>query len=472
MINILYSHNDQASHILIPSVQDSIDWTPIQLLIKFSYQPNYEAKAKETLTLIHPDKDQKVTLLGLGLKNDATKILRSFIHKIDKTEDSSIDIHISHLDDKSALNAVIGTKLGLINYGKYKLEQKVQALTINICGNKNQQTLIARALDEASTLINIMELVDEPANIKTPQYLADYATQSGAKNGFDVKVHDAATMKKLGLDAVLAVGQGSINPPVFIMMEYKPLNSTSTKPKLALVGKGITFDTGGLSIKPSANMGYMKSDMGGAAAVIGTIELVAKLQLPIHIVGIVPSAENSVDANSIRPGDVIGSYSNKSIEVIDTDAEGRLILADGLAYAIKNYEPEYLIDLATLTGNVIAALGYHAAGLFTENNEMAQQLSAVGADINERNWQMPMWDDYLQDMQSDIADLKNLSAKPIAGSITAAKFLGEFTEKHAKWTHIDIAGVAFADSEFAKMRTSTGYGVRLMTYYIERYLLD
>jgi leucyl aminopeptidase len=196
------------------------------------------------------------------------------------------------------------------------------------------------------------------------------------------------------------------------------------------------------------------------------VELAAKLKLDIHLVGVIPAAENSVDANSYRPGDVINSYSGKSIEIIDTDAEGRVVLADGLAYILKNYNPTYLVDLATLTGNCIAALGYSTSGIFTHNDEMANDLTAAGESVHERVWRLPLWDDYAPDMHSDIADIKNFSGKPVAGAITAAKFLEAFTLEHPKWTHIDIAGVAFSDSEFAKMRTATGYGVRLLYTYM------
>ncbi|MGB4960144.1 MAG: M17 family metallopeptidase, partial [Saprospiraceae bacterium] len=310
-------------------------------------------------------------------------------------------------------------------------------------------------------------LVDHPSNIKTPIFIGDYAKASGEKYGYSVQVLDKAELTALKMDALLAVGQGSSNPPVCIVMEYKPKGKNTKTPTLGLVGKGVSFDTGGISIKPATNMGYMKCDMGGGAAVIGAIELAARLALDIHIVGIVPAAENSVDALSIRPGDVIGSYSGKSIEVIDTDAEGRLILADAVAYINKHFQPAYLIDLATLTGSCVATLGYHAAGMFTHNDDMAQDLSKIGHDINERVWRLPLWEDYAAEMNSDIADIKNLSGKPVAGAISAAKFVEFFTGEHPKWVHLDIAGVAFGDSEFAKMRTATGYGVRLLVKYME-----
>jgi leucyl aminopeptidase len=252
-----------------------------------------------------------------------------------------------------------------------------------------------------------------------------------------------------------------------IVLEYKGVSKKSSSGRIGLVGKGITFDTGGISIKPSANMGYMKSDMAGGAAVIGAVTVAASLKLPLHIVGIIPIAENSVDACSIRPGDVISSYSGKTIEVIDTDAEGRLILADALSYLIKKYNPETIVDLATLTGNCIQILGSAGAGLFTKNDHLAKELLDAGTSTDEKLWALPLWEEFASEMQSDIADIKNLSTKPVAGAITAAKFLEVFTDNHTSWAHIDIAGVAFTDNEFSRQRNATAFGVALLTRFFE-----
>jgi leucyl aminopeptidase len=214
-------------------------------------------------------------------------------------------------------------------------------------------------------------------------------------------------------------------------------------------------------------MNYMKSDMGGAAAVCGTIELAAKLKLKVNIVAAVPLTENCIDGKAIKPGDVIGSYLGKTIEVINTDAEGRLILADALAYVKKNYQPDILVDLATLTGNCIQSLGYAAAALLSNNDELAESLSKSGFETGEKVWRMPLWDDYKDMMKSDVADIKNLSSAPLAGAITAAKFLEEFIDGHTTWAHLDIAGVAFGDSEYGSMKSSTGYGVKLLTNWLE-----
>ncbi|NJN50365.1 MAG: hypothetical protein HC798_04535 [Polaribacter sp.] len=270
-------------------------------------------------------------------------------------------------------------------------------------------------------------------------------------------------MATFSFDAALAVGKGSIHPPRIIINKHIP--KKDAKIDLILVGKGITFDAGGISIKPSTNLHYMKSDMGGAAVVLGMIELLAKLNINLNVIGIVGAAENAVDANSYRPGDVINSFSGKTIEIIDTDAEGRLVLADCINYAIKTYSPEKIIDLATLTGSVVRTLGYSAAGMFTKNNDMASQFSEIGEKVHERVWQLPLYEDFEEDLHSDIADLRNFSGLPIAGAINAAKFLEAFTENHPNWLHLDIAGVAFGSSAYAKMKSASGFGIQLLFEY-------
>jgi leucyl aminopeptidase len=294
--------------------------------------------------------------------------------------------------------------------------------------------------------------------------MAKWAIESGKKFGYNVSVLEKQQLKSQKLDALLAVGQGSEHPPVLIVMEYRSPNATQT---VGLVGKGVTFDTGGISIKSSTNMHLMKSDMGGAAAVFGAMELAAKMQLPINLIGIVPACENSVDGKSFKPSDVINSYSGKTIEIIDTDAEGRLILADGLSYMVKNFQPDVMIDLATLTGSVIATLGYHAAGMFTNNDNLAQKLTQAADQTGERLWRLPLWDIYKEDISSDIADVRNYSGKPMAGAISATKFLEVFTENHQNWAHLDIAGTAYGDTEFAPQRAGTAFGVRLLLEYLE-----
>ena len=328
------------------------------------------------------------------------------------------------------------------------------------------QAGISRGLATAETQMNIMALVDAPSNYKTPQMMAEYIQKSGKENGFKVKVYDEKACEEMGFHALLAVGRGSVDRPArMVVMEYK---SSKEAKKVGLVGKGVTFDTGGVSLKPGNGMEDMKMDMGGSAAVIGAVELAAKLKLDVNLIGIVALTENCVDALAIKPGDVINSYSGKTIEIINTDAEGRLILADAVHYMATEFEPEVMIDLATLTGSCIRTLGHVAAGMMTKNDKLAAQLEKAAETTGEKVWRLPLWDDYKSEIDSDVADIKNLGG-PYAGATTAGKFIEYFTNEHPNWAHLDIAGTAFDKNEFAKGGSATAYGVRLLTNFIESY---
>lgn len=440
-------------------------------------QRDFVADANELLPVYGPD-GQRTFLLGLGTDPQPMDWLRAFRklffdHKKKLSNQGSVDL--SAFDSGIVEPVVLGILGGGYDLGLYKTD-KTDApafygddgkLTLYVQADQQQaaQDALTRAEAVAHTQRDMLNLMNAPANYKTPQTLADWAVESGKQHGYSVTILDRAELERQGLGALLSVSQGSDVPPVLIVMEYKPEGIENPR-TVGLVGKGVTFDTGGVSIKSSANMHLMKSDMGGAAAVLGTLDAAAKLKLPVHLIGIVPSTENSTDGRSTKPGDVIAAYNGKTIEIIDTDAEGRVILADGLGYLLRNFQPNVVIDLATLTGSVIAALGYHAAGLFTKNDELATQLAQAGTRTGERLWRMPLWDDYNEDIKSDVADVKNFSGKPIAGSISAAKFLEFFTEKHPAWAHLDIAGMAFADTEFGSQKNATGFGIRLLVDYL------
>mgnify|MGYP000306325110 CR=1 FL=1 len=426
---------------------------------------------------------KRVYLLGLGENPDFAEVMaafRSFAFKKKSVLPTLTGIHfnLSNAPKNPASRieaAVNGIFLGRYDIGLYKTEGKKDLPFLKDNAEiefyvkpKHKETAehaLKRGKAIAETQLEIFDLVNAPSNKKTPRILADWAVKSGKNHGFSVKVFEKKEIEDLGLHGLLAVNRGSEFPPTFIVMEYKPKGRKKLK-KIGLVGKGVTFDTGGLSIKPSTNMHFMKSDMGGAAAVMGAMELSAKLELPIHLVGIVPATDNSVDALSIKPSDVIQSYSGKSIEIIDTDAEGRLILADGLAYMVKHHQPDVLIDLATLTGSCIRTLGNLGGGLFSKHNKLAKGLLKASAQTGERLWRLPLWDDYKNYIKSDVADVKNFSGKPTAGAITAAKFLEIFTDNHPCWAHLDIAGVAVMDSEYSSQKSATGFGVRLLIEYL------
>ncbi|MEM1322426.1 MAG: leucyl aminopeptidase [Bacteroidota bacterium] len=454
-------------------------------------QQDFKAEQGSRLALYPNAPDQpKLYLLGLGGPasfSDTLKAFRSLAYQLKEQLGTKAGISFLYGNAPQKLTtlqrrveaAINGLLLGTYDIGLYKQPTDNQH---PLSSAEARLTVFADADDDASLLqslrvgqqaalaqLSVMNLVNAPGNKARPAELAQWAVDSGQHFGYTVQVFDKAAIEDLGLHALLAVNRGSEWPPAFIVMEYKGPGLTENSPTFGLLGKGVTFDTGGISIKGSSNMHYMKSDMGGAAAVLGTMELCARLQLPVHLVGLVPTTDNCVDATAIKPGDVIGSYSGKTIEVTDTDAEGRLILADALAYMLKHYDPTVMIDLATLTGSCVRALGYQAAGLFTNNDQLALALQHRGEDCGERVWRLPLWEAYKRDIESDVADVKNYSGRPVAGAINAAKFLEAFTEQHPNWAHLDIAGVAFGDSEFANGKSATGYGIRLLYEFIHSY---
>ena len=458
-------HTDKAKDIIIPCKKGNL-----MHLAEFTSVKNLDFEGEfSTYHLVYGASGNRIYLLGLGEEKDAIKTEEAFRKLAFDTKKNwvkSIQVYGELLSDDEITQAVIGLELTNYEMGQFKSEPKKEVdLEINFISKNNIEKLLDEGKCTGETINQIKALVDAPANHKTPEYLGEWATKSAEKYQYKCTVLHQDELKKQGFDAVIAVGKGSVNPPVVIVIEY--ITKPNARIDIGLVGKGITFDSGGLSIKPSTNLHYMKSDMGGAAVVLGVVELVAKLKLNVNLVGIVASAENAVDKNSYRPGDVINSYSGKTIEIIDTDAEGRLVLADGLSYLIKEFKPEKIIDLATLTGSVVRTLGSAAAGMFTNNTDMAAAMSDVGFKTNERVWQLPLFEDYEADLHSDIADLRNFSGKPVAGAINAAKFLEAFTESHKSWMHLDIAGVSFGDSPYSKMKSASGFGVKLITNYIK-----
>ncbi|WP_339869552.1 leucyl aminopeptidase family protein [uncultured Algoriphagus sp.] len=414
-------------------------------------------------------------LIGLGEKTDVSSIEKSFRRILSKNKDlveKSVTIDFpAEFSSELIESALVGFQLGAYNIGFFKQKKEDQKdfaeLEVSVI---SQESGLEKTLDRAAKIaaakIEGFKLVDLPPNVITPEYLADWAEKSGAENGFAVKIFDEEKAKLEGLDAFLAVARGSAKTPKFIIMEYR---NPAAKFHLGLVGKGVTFDTGGLNIK-TQGMVYMKSDMGGAAAVLAATQLISSLKLPINLTAIVPAVENSVDKDAYLPSEVIGSHAGLSIEVIDTDAEGRLILADGLSYLVKNYQVDQLIDLATLTGSSVGTFGYECGALFSNSDTISDLLREAGMQSGEKVWPLPMWESYRSEMDSEIADIKNYHGKPIAGAITAAKFLEAFIHEHPNWAHLDIAGVAFGDSEFAKTKSGTAFGVQLLLKFIENQL--
>ena len=294
-------------------------------------------------------------------------------------------------------------------------------------------------------------------NVCNPAYMADTAVALGKEFGFEVEILERADMEKLGMHSALSVGRASYSPCKFIVMKYS--KGGASKP-VVLVGKGMTFDTGGVSLKPGANLDEMKYDMCGGGAVIGAFKAVARLGLPINLVGLVMAVENMPGGNASRPGDVVRSMAGITIEILNTDAEGRLVLCDALTYA-ERFEPACVVDIATLTGACVIALGAHASGLFANDEALAAELLAAGQASGDRAWQMPLWDDYQGQLKSNFADMSNLGGPP-AGSVTAALFLSHFTRKY-KWAHLDIAGTSSVSGD---AKGATGRPVPLLSEFL------
>lgn len=317
----------------------------------------------------------------------------------------------------------------------------------------------------AENVAYVRDLVNEPANITTPAALAGKAQAMAQELGLRCQVLEKADMESMGMGALLAVSRGSDEPPKLIVLEYEPDKGL---PTIALVGKALTFDSGGISLKPSEDMHKMKGDMAGGAAVMGVLRAAAVLGLPFHLVGIIPATENMPSGKATKPGDVVTSLSGKTIEIQNTDAEGRLVLADALTYAGR-FQPNAIVDLATLTGACVVALGNITTGLLSTDDRLAAQLEAAGQRSGERVWRLPLFKEYGEQLKSDVADLCNVGGRP-AGAITAAYFLSQFVGEFP-WAHLDIAGTYWTDKPAKPYQSkgATGVGVRLLMEWLRRW---
>jgi len=344
---------------------------------------------------------------------------------------------------------------------KDEVRRPLRKLTLTV-ERRNELHIAERAAAEGQAIANGMALAKDlgnlPGNICTPTYLAERAVAMSKEFGIDCKVLERKDCEELKMGSFLSVAAGSRQPPKFIIMEYKG-GKAEDKP-IVLVGKGITFDTGGISLKPGEAMDEMKFDMCGAASVIGTMQVAASLKLPLNIVALVPTTENMPDGMATKPGDIVTSMSGQTIEVLNTDAEGRLILCDALTYA-ERYEPACVVDVATLTGACVIALGHVASGLFSNNDTLAKELFHAGEDAYDRTWHMPLWDEYQEQLKSNFADMANIGGRP-AGSVTAACFLSRYARKF-DWAHLDIAGIAWKSGA---AKGATGRPVPLLTQFL------
>ena len=389
---------------------------------------------------------------------------------IDVADEASIG------SSEAAAELAFGAQLRSYRFDKYKTKQKpeqkpsLNRLTIAASGAKAAKRDY-KPLDKAAAAVFLTrDLVSEPANVIYPETLAAEAGQL-AEFGVDVEILDEHKMRELGMNALLGVAQGSARPPRVVVMQWhgaKGSGGASSQP-LAFVGKGVTFDTGGISIKPAAGMGDMKWDMAGSAVVIGLMRLLAARNAPVNAVGVVGLVENMPSGTAQRPGDIVTSMSGQTIEVLNTDAEGRLVLADALWYCQDRFKPRLIVDLATLTGAVIVALGHHQAGLFSNNDELADRLVEAGKAVGEQVWRLPLAESYDREIDSDAADVKNIGGGRAAGSIIAAQFLQRFVND-VPWAHLDIAGTAWSTKDAPTVpKGATAFGVRLLDRFVSQY---
>jgi len=337
----------------------------------------------------------------------------------------------------------------------------LRRLVLSVNGRTEERRAAAgleQGLATAHGIALARDLGNLPPNVCTPTYLADQARELAKRYRMKVDVLERADMERLGMGALLSVSRGSAQPPKFITLEHR--GGRKTAQPVALIGKGITFDTGGISLKPPGDMDHMKFDMCGAASVLGTLKAVGEMRLPVNVIGVVPTTENMPGGRATRPGDIVKSLSGQTVEILNTDAEGRLILCDALTYA-ERYKPAAVIDIATLTGACVVALGHVAAGLFANDEGLANELLGASASAHDHVWRMPVWEEYQEQLSSNFADFANVGGRP-AGAVTAACFLARFTKAY-KWAHLDIAGIAWKGG---KEKGATGRPVALLTQFL------
>ncbi len=418
----------------------------------------------------------RILLAGLGKGSEVDRLAMedlggSAIKRVSTTGDEALAIAVDAIPGvdfsvpEAAARVAVGARLGNYWFGHYRTKEKPETLpsvkTVTILTDPVAEAKKAfKSMSAvADSVLFARDLVTEPGNVIMPKTLADKA-RSLAKLGLKVEVLGQARLERLGMGALLGVAQGSDNEPYVVVMQWngKP---RSKKTDLALVGKGVTFDSGGLSLKTSAGMEEMKFDMAGSAAVIGAMRAIAARKAKANVVGVVGLVENMPSAKAQRPGDVVKSMSGQTVEVLNTDAEGRLVLADCLWYTKERFNPGAMVNLATLTGAVIMSLGYHHAGIFSNDDALAEQVTAAGKEAGEPVWRLPLGPDYDKQINSDIADMKNTGGKG-GGSITAAQFLKRFVGD-VPWVHIDIAGTAWTYTDKpTSPKGASGFGVRLL----------
>jgi len=483
----------EADLLLIPFTADAVEARAEQLARSLGpalerAAGDFAAEAGE-VRVVYPEAAtvSRIALLGAGpaAELDAEALRTAAAAGGDTARDHEADTVACLLpgegelrDDTAAQGLVEGVLLGAYTYRRYKTDDGFAGPSRFLlhAGDDHDADAVQeggdRGRDLASATCTARDLVNRSPNDKTAEAFAATVAESGAAHGYDVETWDEDRIQEEGMGGLLAVNQGSFDPPTFSVLTWNPDEAVNDRP-VVVVGKGVMFDTGGLSLKNTkGSMDKMKSDMGGAAAVVGLFEALADREVPLHVVGLLPATDNRPGRRAYVPGDVIEMHSGATVEVMNTDAEGRLLLADALSYASSTYDPQLMVDLATLTGSCIVALGSKAAGVMaSETDAAAERLYAIqraGERTGERVHPLPMYADYKKQLDSPVADLKNVGGKA-AGAITAGKFLEHFVE--APWLHLDIAGPAFLDeADRYNPKGGTGFGVRLLAAYLTNYV--
>ena len=448
-------------------VKDSVD------------EAGFTGRADESITVLSKE-PRKITLVGLGKRDGLTiRGLRAALYSVAKTarrlRERSIAVALPYTVGTLDAADTVRLAADYLSHADYKFDDLITVkkdeapppITATLISADGVEPRRVKTVEEEAAAISagvriVRDLGNTPSNLMTPTRLAERAEEMAKDAGIKCTVYGRAQIERMKMGGLLAVNRGSAEEPRFVVLEYAPRRA---KKHVALVGKGITFDSGGISIKPAERMEEMKFDMCGAAAVIGTMQAAAELELPVRITGLIPSTDNLPSGSAYKPGDVITMMSGKTVEIVNTDAEGRMILGDALHYA-SNLKPDHIIDYATLTGACVVALGSEAAGLFSNDDELARKLIECGERVGERLWRMPEWDEYKDLIRSDWADMKNSGGR-WAGAVSAALFLKEFVDCPS-WAHLDIAGTAYAEHETAReSRGATGAGVRVTLAFLQ-----
>jgi leucyl aminopeptidase len=444
----------------------------------------FKGKSGSALDLLLPEglKVDRLLVVGTGKASefkpsDAVKLGGAAMGRVPKAaEDVTIfaEFPDGALDPEQAADLAQGVVLRAYSFDRYKTKRKDEdktpdkrTITVAVGDASAAKKAYARREAVNGGVMLARDLVNEPANVLYPEEFARRA-RALSKSGVDVEVLDMAAMKKLGMNALLGVGQGSARESRVVIMRWK--GGKKGDAPVCFVGKGVCFDTGGISIKPAGSMEDMKGDMAGAACVTGLMQALAARNAKVNAVGLIGLVENMPDGNAQRPGDIVKSMSGQTVEIINTDAEGRLVLADVIWYAAERFKPKFIVDLATLTGAIMVALGQEYAGMFANNDELAQRLSKAGEETGEKVWRMPLGREYDKMIDSKFADMKNTGGSRWGGAITAAQFIKRFVDDKTPWAHLDIAGTGFDSRQNDVNRSwGSGWGVRLLDRLVAEY---